>query len=170
MKDRYLCKAKRIDNGEWVKGYYSFIDNVHYIYTGALCNGGLYVVAERFEIDPSTVCLYVELTDMNIVNIWENNIYQWVNNTYGTCTGIVRFGKYLQDGSGGEYSLIPCYGFYVEVIKYEPYPDSYLSVEDYPGYLKAISVLELFNSEKNSAVEFIGNIFDNPELLEGDQI
>ena len=24
MQDRYLFRAKRIDNGEWVKGYYTY--------------------------------------------------------------------------------------------------------------------------------------------------
>ena len=26
MNDRYLYRAKRTDNGEWVEGYYAFID------------------------------------------------------------------------------------------------------------------------------------------------
>ena len=30
MQDRYLFRAKRIDNGEWVKGYYAKLDFVCY--------------------------------------------------------------------------------------------------------------------------------------------
>lgn len=48
MEDRYLYKAKSIYSGEWVQGYYAFINNHHYIYSGSLCNGGLYVVPEKF--------------------------------------------------------------------------------------------------------------------------
>lgn len=56
MENRHLFRGKRVDNGEWVVGYYALIDNHRYIYTGSLCNGGLYVVAERFEIQIDTLC------------------------------------------------------------------------------------------------------------------
>ena len=74
MNDRYLYRAKRTDNGELAEGYYAFIDNHHYIYTGNLCNGGLYVVAERFEIDIATLCACTGLKDKNGKLIWENDI------------------------------------------------------------------------------------------------
>ena len=74
MNDRYLYRAKRTDNGEWVEGYYAFIDNHHYIYTGNLCNGGLYVVAERFEIDITTLCACTGLKDKHGKLIFENDI------------------------------------------------------------------------------------------------
>lgn len=80
MKDRYLYRAKRKNWRElpkemwWVQGYYAFIDNHHYIYTGNLCNGGLYVVAERFEIDIATLCACTGLEDKNGKLIWENDV------------------------------------------------------------------------------------------------
>ena len=74
MEDRYLCKAKRTDNGEWVVGFYTYIYKKHYIYTGQIISGGLYDIAESFEVDPSTICRCTGLKDKNGKLIWENDI------------------------------------------------------------------------------------------------
>ena len=34
MEDRYLFKAKRVDNGEWVIGFYVRVNESDFIYTG----------------------------------------------------------------------------------------------------------------------------------------
>jgi hypothetical protein len=73
------------------------------------------------------------------------------DDTYAHITSEVRFGEWIQDGSGGEYSGTPCYGFYVHVINIEPFSwsdDTKEEVEEwYPDHLKNISLLVLLRDE-----------------------
>ena len=78
MKNRYLFRAKRTDNGEWVEGYHAVVDNNAIIirpsenyFTESLekRNG-----SEIIKVDPSTVCQCTGLKDKNGKLIWENDI------------------------------------------------------------------------------------------------
>lgn len=69
MEDRYLFKAKRIDNGEWVQGYLYGIWEKRYILWGMTND-----IPDMIEVDPSTICQCTGLKDKNGKLIWENDV------------------------------------------------------------------------------------------------
>ena len=129
MRDRYLCKAKRTDNGEWVEGYIvEYPSGKMEIYKKAI------EVLCICEVDPSTICQCTGLTDKNSKKIWENDIVK----TY--------------EASSKEYltNIVKYYKGSFKVLK-----EHYLSM-----YIGGYELKDL---------EVIGNVFDNPELLEGEE-
>lgn len=78
MQDRYLFKAKRKDNGEWVEGYYfkrkiykdsSAVE--HFIMTSKEPKRGRLCKTIFFAIDPSTICQCTGRKDE-----WEHDVFQ----------------------------------------------------------------------------------------------
>lgn len=123
-----LFKAKRLDDGKWVEGYYQkrkdiFENDEHLIFC---CKG--YHVWEYAKIDQKTLCQYTGLTDKNGNKIWENDVVE-----------------------------IPSED---ENFKLEWQDDTAQFV------MSGDSFVVTFDNYWSHEVEVIGNIFDNPELLE----
>ena len=134
MEDRYLFKAKRLDNGEWVQGYLYGIWEKKYILWGMTND-----IPNMIEVDPSTICQCTGLKDKNGKLIWENDIVGFWD-TYSTENGQAEMdciGKVVWDD---------------ETISFQV--TNRLSAESY---------------EVLDECSVIGNIFDNPELLESEE-
>ena len=142
MEDKYLSKAKRIDNGDWLVGYV-----VKYGYTG---KEKYYIVPSyasdlyAIEIDPSTICWNIGLKDKNDNLIWENDIiHKPFYTDYDAYANSEAYTGRIQYEDGG---------WSVEITK----PDGNVCVSP---------IIEMIAYSKDiEYCEVIGNIFDNPEL------
>ena len=149
MNREILFRAKRVDNGEWVIGSLVDAKGKAYIIVSVETecldgkNTDLYAT-EWYEVLPDTICQYTGLTDENGKMIWENDIFK--------CYSLDKYApiKYGTYQIGFNSRLITNVGFYADWSE-----DSFLKLRKDLGYW--VNVEE---------IEIIGNIFDNPELLE----
>jgi uncharacterized phage protein (TIGR01671 family) len=155
MEDRYFFKAKRVDNGEWVIGQY-----VNTCYPKDCKKTGHFIVEypnHFHEIYTSTLCQCTGLKDKNGNLIWENDIVRFKHEKFDFDDGLEPF----------ERTCLPNKKEYKRnyVVEFCNTPTHY--------GLRFRNSSIWFMVHKMTVVmhdtEVIGNIFDNPELLESEE-
>lgn len=150
-----LFKAKRVDNGEWVEGYYvkkyDLLGNEEHL----IFHADSYKVWEYVEIDPETLCRFTGRCDKNGNRICENDILMGHGNPKDLAKAVfgefgvrdIGTGSIVDEVVGWHYEIIPTDA----ISKCEPFCWSMPLTEYY------INRCEM---------EVFGNIFDNKELLQ----
>ena len=130
-----LFRGKRADNGEWVEGFLTIDPTI--------CDYVIDIVGlTSIMIHPETVGQYTGLCDKNGKKIFEGDILER---------------KAIFEGSKKKFTQR---GY----VKYREQWAEFVAInEDGKGLEFAISKVSV--DSKNSKVEIIGNIHDNPELL-----
>lgn len=141
MEDRYLYKAKRLDNGEWVVGslitnvFFRLGQNIPYILCPDKADYDCFEDFSEengiFEVRPDTICRCTAMPDKNKKLVFEHDIV-WDSDERA---------------------------FYKIIWNQE---DMCWNVEDADGYKGTFEVCY------GDTIEVIGNIFDNKELLESE--
>lgn len=138
-----LFKAKQIDNGEWIEGSLIDLDidsGYCYIvqpYKKASILPIIFLITDRMKlVDPETLCQFTGLCDKNGKKIWENDIVL-----------VIYENRYYEkkELSTGRIVFIRGAWYIGGKVRNELY---------------AIDEDAIFQ------VEIVGNIFDNPELLQ----
>jgi uncharacterized phage protein (TIGR01671 family) len=161
MEDRYLFKAKRADNGEWVQG--NLIQSCDAtdgweaiiipaknsnMFTKHIKRGyGNLGFENWYRVDPSTICQCTGLRDKNGELIWENDI---VKDLFSDVCAQIKYGSYQNcfDSTKAEHV-----GFYVG------WSGKYIK-----RYRKDLGYwINMVDAE------VVGNVFDKPELLESEE-
>lgn len=138
MENRFLCRGKRIDTGEWVEGFlvpFAGDDKNRFWQIKKVDDIKKPSISQTVRVNPSTICQCTGLKDKNGKLIWENDI----------CDRKEQYPEIVKY-CGGDWTL----------------DYSYASHKESGVYYCNLG----FYAEERKCVEVIGNIFDNPELLE----
>lgn len=143
MEDRYLYRAKRKSDKKWIYGNLIQTDDGVYIIQNYVPKH----LIGKYDVDPSTICQYTCLKDRNGKLIWEGDIilFQRDNDDcpFTNKDTKKRLGKVFYKGFRTTFAI-------------GMGKNGSGSIND-----------DLWKYVQNgNRVEVIGNIFDNPELLE----
>ena len=150
-----LFRGKRLDNGEWVEGYLYITHNgEHEI---SIYNDEVNIERWTHDVDQSTVGQYTGLKDKNGNRIWEGDIVRYTfdspDDPTATKNGLkVRTGRIFWSDWRASFAVTAGRN------------GSAAMNNDVTRYVRGRQIYEYVRGA--NTVEVIGNITDNPELLE----
>lgn len=156
-----LHRAKRKDNGEWIEGYLVkakwYLDNAEMfvIVPTDVCFFPHCEISEWYEVISETICRYSGLTDKNGNKIWDNDI---VKQSFYKILGNEFEAEEISGCEIGVVVTIPTKGTCMKN------PFQYVEVNG--EVEKNFKKTKMYKGVCQYRCEVIGNIFDNPELLE----
>lgn len=137
-----LFKAKRKDNGKWIEGYYQkrydLLGNEEHL----IFHADSYNVWEYAEVDPETLCQFTGRCDKNGKKFWENDIIKY---HFGEIYAPIKYGYYQNCFDSQKTEHV---GFYVD------WTGDKCLRKDLGYWIDMVYAMP------------VGNIFDNPELLQ----
>ncbi|MGN1338830.1 MAG: YopX family protein [Oscillospiraceae bacterium] len=142
-----LFRGKRTDNGEWVYGTPIFYPDGNVVMCRAF--------KRNHNVIPETVCQFTGLTDKNGRKIFEGDILQCNNNPIDLVKAV--YGNFGVIDVETETAVDNVIGWHYEVIP----TDELSKVEP---FCLPMPLTEYYINRCTMVV--IGNIYDNPELLE----
>lgn len=146
MEDRYLFKAKRVENGKWVVGHFYEFMGKSYIFEPPFTSKNL-----TYEVEPSTICRCTGLKDKKSKLIWENDILMCHGNSEDLVKAV--FGEFNVINAETLEVIDRVIGWYYEVVPKD-----------------ALSKCEPFCFPMPLTEEYVKTcemkVVDNPELLE----
>lgn len=150
--DKMICRGRRLDNQEWVEGYYVYLfdgtgHESHRIYTGYAENDCGDFYPDWSEVDPETVGQFTGLLDKNGKKIFEGDMLKPFDDEIDKMVVEFHHGAFMlclygERGYMGE-------GGWVEEGNYGVFECEPLS-------------------SYGDDIEVIGNVHDTPELLKGE--
>ena len=151
-----LFRGKRTDNGEWVYG--DLIQNVDCLKIREQ-EKSIRKIAKSYEIDPKTVGQFTGLLDKNGKKIFEGDIIRYAE--------LYEYNCYIESLDNSEAYDNVDFGDIctVDEVVYGikiGYPAFDLNRHNFE-----VNGLSELNESGGYFYEVIGNIYDNPELLEG---